>query len=132
MQQFVLCDCDFAALLTIAMTLHDLSVIRSIIEAATGQVIWSVRDGGERMGRNSSRSRWRISSRFLALLAIQKGTQILIPSVGGEHPRAIREWGLVPDVLSMTTGQIRHPISVLILMIPDDRLLHTVNIPQHK
>lgn len=49
-QQFVLCDCDFTALLTIAMTLHDLSVIRGIIEAATGRVIWSVRDEGERMG----------------------------------------------------------------------------------
>lgn len=79
--------------------------------------------------RNSSRSRRRIGCGFLALLAIQISTQILIASGDGEYPRAIREGGLMPNVLSMPTGQIGDPIAIVILVIADDRLLHIVVTP---
>lgn len=79
--------------------------------------------------RNSSRSRRRIVCGFLALLAIQISTQILIASGDGEYPRAIREGGLMPNVLSVPTGQIGDPIALVILVIADDRLLHIVMTP---
>ena len=78
--------------------------------------------------RNLSRSQRRISSRFFALLAVQMGTQVLFTSSDSEHPRAIREWRLVPYVLPMPTGQIGHPVTLVILVISDDRLLHVVTI----
>ncbi len=73
-------------------------------------------------------SRRKIGSRFFALLAIQMGTQVLFTSSDSEHPRAIREWRLVPYVLSMTTGQIGNPVALFILVISDDRLLHSMMI----
>lgn len=78
------------------------------------------------MVQNLPRCRRRIGSRFVALLAIQMGTHILVASSDGEHPRAIREWRLMPYVLSMTTGQIGDPVTIVILVISDDRLLHVV------
>ena len=50
---------------------------------------------------------------------------LLTPS-DGKHPRAIREWRLMPYVLPMTTGQIGNPIAMVILVISDDGLLHVV------
>lgn len=79
--------------------------------------------------RNSSRSRRRIVCGFLALLAIQMSTQILIASGDGDYPRAIREGGLMPNMLSVPTGQIGDPITLVILVIADDRLLHIVTTP---
>jgi len=68
---------------------------------------------------------WRKVGRlFFALLAIQMGTQVLFTSSDGKHPRAIREWRLVPYVLPMTTGQIGNPIAIVILVISNDGLLH--------
>jgi hypothetical protein len=77
--------------------------------------------------QNLSRCRRRIG-RFFALLAIQTGTQILFTAGDSEYPRAIREWRLMPHVLSMTTGQIGNPIAIVILVISDDGLLHVVMI----
>ena len=54
---------------------------------------------------------------------------MLLPSGDGEHPRAIREWRLMPYVLSMTTGQVGNPIAIVILVISNDGLLHVVMIP---
>jgi hypothetical protein len=71
-----------------------------------------------------SSSRKRFSRRFLALLAVQMGAQMLLTSSNGEYPRAIDEGGLMPYVLPMTTGQIGHPIAVFVLVISNDRLLH--------
>jgi hypothetical protein len=50
---------------------------------------------------------------------------MLLTSSQGEHPRAIDEGGLMPYVLPMTTGQIGHPIALFVLMISNDRLLHS-------
>ncbi len=77
--------------------------------------------------QNLSRCRRRIG-RVFALLAIQTGTQVLLSSSDGEYPRAIREWRLMPHVLSMTTSQIGNPIAIVILVISNDRLLHVVRI----
>ena len=53
---------------------------------------------------------------------------MLLTSIDGEHPRAIDERGLMPYVLSMTTGQIGNPVALFILVIADDRLLHRMMI----
>jgi hypothetical protein len=62
--------------------------------------------------------------RLLAFLAVQEGAKILIPSGLRQHPGPAKEWRLMPHMLSMTTGQISHPIALFILMITDNRLLH--------
>ena len=102
-------------------------MIHRIIEAVSGQVngafVTEEADGAELI-----RSRKRIGSRFVALLAIQMGTQIPVPSGNGEHPRTVREGGLMPHVLSVTTSQIGNPIAIVILVISDDRLLHVAMI----
>lgn len=72
--------------------------------------------------------RRRISSWFLALLAGQIGAQMLLSPRDSEYPRAIDERGLMPYVLSMTTGQVGNPVALLILVIADDRLLHSAMI----
>lgn len=79
--------------------------------------------------QNLPRCRRSLDRRFVALLAIQMGTHIVVASGDGEHPRAIREWRLMPHVLSMTTGQIGDPVTIVILVISDDRLLHVVMTP---
>ena len=50
---------------------------------------------------------------------------MLLAPCDGEYPRAIDEGRLMPYVLSMATGQISHPIAVFVLVIPNDRLLHS-------
>ncbi len=80
------------------------------------------------MVQNLSRSRGRFGRRFVALLAIQMGTQILVASGDSENPRPTREWRLMTYVLSMTTGQIGNPIAVVVLVVSNDRLLHIVMI----
>jgi hypothetical protein len=42
----------------------------------------------------------------------------------GENPWAIREWRLMPYMLSMTTRQLGNPIAIVVLVISDDGLLH--------
>ncbi len=42
----------------------------------------------------------------------------------GQYPGAGGERWLMPHMLSMAAGQVGHPVSLLILMISDDRLLH--------
>jgi hypothetical protein len=88
----------------------------------------SVRDGGERTVQNLSGSRRRISSWFLALLTVQIGAEMLLTSSDGKHPRSIDERWLMPYVLSMTTDQIGNPVTIFILVISDDRLLHSTMI----
>ncbi len=51
--------------------------------------------------------------------------QMLLASSDGEYPGAIDEGGLMPDMLPMATGQIGHPVTLFILVISDDRLLHS-------
>jgi len=46
----------------------------------------------------------------------------------GDYPRAIDEGGLMSDVLPMAAGQIGYPVTLFILVISDDRLLHLVMI----
>lgn len=53
---------------------------------------------------------------------------MLLASSDGEYPGAIDEGGLMPDMLPMATGQIGHPVTLFILVISDDRLLHRVMI----
>lgn len=71
-----------------------------------------------------TRSRRRIRSWLFTLLAVQERTEILLSPSHREHPRAIREWRLMSHMLSMTTDEIGYPITLVILMISDDGLLH--------
>jgi hypothetical protein len=50
---------------------------------------------------------------------------MLLTSRFSKHPRTIGKWRLVPDVLAVTTGQIGNPVGLFILVIADNRLLHT-------
>jgi hypothetical protein len=77
------------------------------------------------MWENLSGSWRKIGRRFLAFLAVKMSAQMLLASSHGEHPRAIDEGGLMPYVLPMTTGQIGHPIALFVLVISNDRLLHS-------
>jgi hypothetical protein len=99
-------------------------VVYGIIEAFPGQVIGWFREKAERMRQDLSGNQRRIGRRLLAFLAVQMGAQMLLASSHGEHPRAIDEWGLMPYVLPMTTGQIGHPIALFVLVISNDRLSH--------
>ena len=64
--------------------------------------------------------------RLLALLAVQISAEMLFPSGLADHPGAIEKGRLMSHVLPMAAGQFSHPISVFVLMIPGDRLLHTL------
>jgi hypothetical protein len=43
---------------------------------------------------------------------------------GGQDPRPVAERWLMPDMLPVAAGQVCHPITLLVLMIADDGLLH--------
>ena len=60
----------------------------------------------------------------LALLAIQHLPEVQVAPFFSEHPGPIREWWLMAHMLPVPTGQISHPIAVLILMKAEDALLH--------
>ena len=49
---------------------------------------------------------------------------MLVTALGGDGPRAIHERRLMADMLPMTAGQIGHPITLFIEMIPDNGLIH--------
>jgi len=44
---------------------------------------------------------------------------------GREHPGAGEKRRLMAHMLSMAAGQVSHPITVLVHMKSDDRLIHT-------
>ena len=96
------------------------------IEAVPDQVNGRFQKNGAPLRQNISGSRGRFRIRFLALFAIQVRAEKLLAPTGREHPRAVREGRLVPDMLPMTTSQFSNPVAMLILMVPDDRLLHVM------
>lgn len=51
---------------------------------------------------------------------------MLVSPLGGHDPRPIHKRRLMPHMLSMATGQIRHPVVLFILMIADNGLVHNV------
>jgi hypothetical protein len=51
---------------------------------------------------------------------------MLLTSVIGKSPWAVEERRVMSNMLPMTTGQIGNPVAMLILVIPNDRLLHVV------
>ncbi len=51
---------------------------------------------------------------------------MLLTSVIGQDPWAVEERRVMSNMLPMTTGQIGNPVAMLILVIPNDRLLHVV------
>ncbi len=66
----------------------------------------------------------RFSRWFFALFAIQDAAQILPTAFIRYDPRTAKNRWVVPDMLAMSAGQIRHPMSFFILMVAHDRLIH--------
>lgn len=65
-------------------------------------------------------------SRLLALLAVQERAKMLLTSSSGQDPWTIEKWGVMSNMLPVATREIGNPVAVLILMIPNDRLLHVI------
>ena len=64
----------------------------------------------------------------LAFLTVQHLSKMLVAARFRQHPRPARHRRLVTHMLSMAAGQIGNPIAIIILVIPNDRLLHAVMI----
>jgi hypothetical protein len=58
------------------------------------------------------------------LLTIQRLSYVLLPTGFGEDPGSGRHRRTVPHMLPMPARQIRNPITVFILMVSNNRLLH--------
>jgi hypothetical protein len=67
----------------------------------------------------------RFFRRLFTLLAIEDAAKMLLAAFRSYHPWSAKERRLVPDMLPMAAGQIGHPVAKFILMIRDDRLVHT-------
>jgi len=65
-----------------------------------------------------------LTRRFFTLFTIQRLAQMLPAAIFSEHPWTIAHRRLVADMLSMTAGQIGHPIALFVLVVSNDRLLH--------
>lgn len=87
---------------------------QDIQPALTGDTVWSDRI-----------LRCHISyHRLLTFFTVERGAEVLIPSSLADHPWAIEKRRVMAHVLPMAAGQLRHPISLFVLVISDDRLLH--------
>jgi hypothetical protein len=51
---------------------------------------------------------------------------MLAAALAGDDPRPIHKRWLMPHMLSMTAGQISHPVSMFIEMISDNGLVHDI------
>jgi hypothetical protein len=49
-----------------------------------------------------------------------------LTSIISKHPWAIKERWVMSNMLSMTTGQIGNPVTMLVSVITNDRLLHVI------
>lgn len=103
-----------------------ISQIQGTIEAVSDQVNGRFQKNGALLRQHFSGSTGRFGSWVLTLFAIQIRAEKLLTPTGREHPRAVSEGRLVSDMLAMTTGQFSNPVAMLILVVPDDRLLHVV------
>jgi hypothetical protein len=67
---------------------------------------------------------WPAEVRLVTEHAVQHLAEPCPASLFGEHPRAHLPWRIVPDVLVVTTGQLRDPVALIVLMKAGNRLLH--------
>jgi hypothetical protein len=56
--------------------------------------------------------------------AVEHGAKTALAAFGRHHPWAVGPWGLMAQMLPMATGQDRHPVLRVVLVIADDALLH--------
>jgi len=61
---------------------------------------------------------------LFTLQAIEQLAKVFPPTIFGQDPPTTDERRLMAHVLSMTAGQVGHPITSLILMKPDNCLVH--------
>jgi hypothetical protein len=53
---------------------------------------------------------------------------MLLTPVIGQNPWAVEERWVMSNMLPMTTGQIGNPVTMLVSVITNDRLLHVVRL----
>lgn len=66
--------------------------------------------------------RWR--RLLLTFFADEYMAQVSLTPIFGHNPRTVHPWWIVPDVLGVSTLQVRHPVSLLILMKANNTPLH--------
>ena len=74
---------------------------------------------------NTISNRGRKIRRFFAFFAIQDAAEMLSASFVRRDPRTAEKGRMMSDMLTMAAGQIGHPMSFFVLMVADDRLIHT-------
>ena len=60
--------------------------------------------------------------------AVQRLAKPRAATLFREYPRAQLPWWIVPHVLVVATGELGDPMTVIVLMKTDDRLLHVVSV----
>lgn len=65
------------------------------------------------------------SSLTFAFLAVERLSDVFLSAGFAENPGSVRHRRLMPYMLSVAACQIRDPIAILILMISNDRLVHS-------
>ena len=69
----------------------------------------------------------RLSNTLVATLAVEQGSEKALASRFGDHPRPeLPRWN-VANVLRVTASEVRDPVSFLVLVVPNDWLLHLPN-----
>jgi hypothetical protein len=51
---------------------------------------------------------------------------MLLTAMSGQDPGTVEERWVMSNMLSMTTGQIGNPVTVLVLVVASDGLLHVL------
>ena len=60
----------------------------------------------------------------IAIFALQLRAQVLITAFFRRYPRAAGPGWVVTQMLRVTTGEIRHPVAFVVLMVINDSLFH--------
>jgi hypothetical protein len=61
---------------------------------------------------------------FFTFFTVECLSDVLLAAGFSQNPGPVGHWRLVTDVLSVTAGQVGHPISMLVEVKSHDRLLH--------
>ena len=68
----------------------------------------------------------RVTALLFTVLTPQWQTQMLASSLAGDDPWPIRPGRLMTHMLGVATGQVRDPIPHVVLMKPDNGLMHVI------
>jgi len=65
-----------------------------------------------------------VSWLLVTFFAIEARIEMGLASFNGKNPWTLSKRGIMADMLPVAAGQISHPITHVILMEPDNRLIH--------